>query len=533
MAADLTNKPSILVLDDEPGITLLCKRILERDGFDVTAFTEPRKAMDELARRRFDLLLVDIRMPEVDGFAVTSHAQRVQPDIAVLVMTGFGTVETAIRALRSGVDGLLLKPFQQGSELLTAVRQALTDKQNKRDAARIQTLRPLFSITEAMFSETDPRHLLDLILSAVCGNLNCPRAAYYQLDAADGTPNLLAGRGEPPFDAETGSALGAQAARLEAPALVNSEGPGHPPSQSEMKRLGLASALFAPVTRPGGRGLLYAGREAGQASFREADVEMFQILARQAVAAMENARLYAELRDYVRRVEESQQALLQAEKMAAAGRLTASIAHEINNPLQGVQNCIHLAGRADLPPEKRAEYFELARSELDRLQTTVKRMLDFYRPNRVSPEDVNLADLLSHVLTLMGRQLDERGIRVHMELPVGLSRVRAVGNQIQQVFINLILNSYDAMPGGGQLWIQAREAKDEVEILFEDSGPGIPPGESRRIFEPFVSAKQGGTGLGLTVSYNIVSAHGGRLEAAPGRGKGACFRVTLPMERLK
>ncbi|MCL4825218.1 MAG: response regulator, partial [Anaerolineales bacterium] len=104
------DKPPILVLDDEPGITLLCKRILERDGFDVTVFTEPRKAMDELTRRRFDLLLVDIRMPEVDGFDVISHAYRVQPDLAVLVMTGFGTVETAIRALRSGVDGLLLKP---------------------------------------------------------------------------------------------------------------------------------------------------------------------------------------------------------------------------------------------------------------------------------------------------------------------------------------------------------------------------------------------------------------------------------------
>ncbi|MCE7904875.1 MAG: response regulator [Anaerolineae bacterium CFX3] len=531
MAANLMDRLSILVLDDEPGITLLCKRILERDGFDVTAFTEPRKAMDELTRRRFDLLLVDIRMPEVDGFDVISHAQRVQPDLAVLVMTGFGTVETAIRALRSGVDGLLLKPFQQSAELMKAVRQALTDKQNKRDAARIQTLRPLFSITEAMFSETEPRRLLDLILTAVCGHLDCPRAAYFQLDAPGETLNLLAGRGDPPFGAADASVLGAQATRLEAPALVNAEGPGDPAAQSEMKQGGLASILFVPVTRPGGRSLLFAGRASGQSSFREADVEMFQILARQAVAAMENARLYAELRDYVRRVEESQQALLQAEKMAAAGRLTASIAHEINNPLQGVQNCIHLAGRADLPAEKRAEYFGLARAELDRLQTTVKRMLDFYRPNSVSPEDVDLAELLSHVLVLMGKQLDERGIRVHMELPGRLPRVKAVGSQIQQVFINLILNAYDAMPGGGELQVRARAAKGEVEILFEDSGPGVPLSESRNIFEPFVSSKVGGTGLGLTVSYNIVTAHGGRLEATQGRGNGACFRVTLPMER--
>ena len=97
------DNPSVLILDDEPGITLLCKRLLTRAGFEVTAFTEPRKAMQELEAHRFDLLLVDIRMPEVDGFDVIAHAQQRQPNIAVLVMTGYGTVETAIRALRQGV----------------------------------------------------------------------------------------------------------------------------------------------------------------------------------------------------------------------------------------------------------------------------------------------------------------------------------------------------------------------------------------------------------------------------------------------
>ena len=544
------DNPLVLVLDDEPGITLLCKRLLTRAGFDVTAFTEPRKALEELSRRRFDLLLVDIRMPEVDGFDVIAHAQRSQPDIAVLVMTGFGTVETAIRALRQGVDGLLLKPFEKADELISSVRQALADKQKKRDAARIQTLRPLFSVTESLFSETDPPRLLDLVLSAVCGHCACAQAAYYQLDPSSGNLNLLAGRGllpfdfasrstpsgqDKPFDAESapGSALAAQVASLETPAVVNASGPGDPARQSGLARRGLAAVMFVPVSRPGARSLLYAGRESGQSPFREADLEMFQILARQAVAAMENARLYAELRDTVRRVEDSQQALLQAEKMAAAGRLTASIAHEINNPLQAAQNCIHLAGRADLPPEKRAEYFDLARSELERLHITVQRMLDFYRPNAAAPQVVNLADLLTHVLGLMAKQLEERGIRVKRNAHAGLPSVNAVNSQIQQVFINLILNAYDAMPSGGELQITARAARDGVEILFQDTGPGVPSGEGRNIFEPFVSTKEGGTGLGLTVSYNIVSAHGGALELIPSRGRGACFRVHLPSGGVK
>src|ERR1051325_3573131 len=133
---------SVLVVDDEPGIALLCDRILNRAGYSVVSETNPRTAIEDLQQKRFDLLLVDIRMPEVDGFDVISRAQMVQPDIAVLVMTGFGTVETAIQALRQGVDGLLLKPFKQGEELLQAVRQALADNQRRRDTARVSALRP-------------------------------------------------------------------------------------------------------------------------------------------------------------------------------------------------------------------------------------------------------------------------------------------------------------------------------------------------------------------------------------------------------
>src|SRR5262245_6133218 len=114
---------SILVVDDEPGIALLCKRMLTRAGYTVMAINDPREAVDWLKDNRVDLLLVDIRMPGLDGFEVISRVRKLQPDLAVLVMTGFGTVETAIHALRRGVDGLLLKPFEKSSELIEAVKQ--------------------------------------------------------------------------------------------------------------------------------------------------------------------------------------------------------------------------------------------------------------------------------------------------------------------------------------------------------------------------------------------------------------------------
>jgi signal transduction histidine kinase/CheY-like chemotaxis protein len=517
---------SVLVVDDEPGIVLLCNRLLTRSGFRVSTLTDPRLAVDFLLNNSVDLLLVDIRMPDVDGFEVIGHAQRIQPDIAVLVMTGYGTVETAIRALRQGVDGLLLKPFRHGDELIQAVQQALADKQQKLDASRTKALRPLFSLTESLLSETQPDHLLKLISSAICGYLRCSHAGYYL--KMEGEPLLLQEERGRPFDGKL-DALLLQVDADGAPLLVQSKGPRAVKFKRQLLDLGLGSAILAPVIRPTFHSVLYAARDPNEPAFQESDFEMFQILARQAAAALENARLYAAQLEYVRKVEESQRALLQAEKMATAGRLSASIAHEVNNPLQAVQNCLHLASRGDLPAEKREEYFSLARAELDRLALTVKRMLDFYRPGPASREKINLTEILDHVLHLMSKQLSERSVMVDFEIPDNLPLILAVGSQVQQVFINLVLNASDAMPEGGQLQISARPVRGGVEILFQDSGQGIPPEKQANIFEPFFSTKEGGTGLGLTVSYNIITAHGGTLELLGDRGPGACFRVFLPI----
>jgi two-component system NtrC family sensor kinase len=215
--------------------------------------------------------------------------------------------------------------------------------------------------------------------------------------------------------------------------------------------------------------------------------------------------------------------------MAAAGRLSASIAHEVNNPLQAVQNCLHLASREDLPAEKRKEYLDLARTELERLILTVRRMLDFYRPGTASLEKVDLTEMLQYILNLMSKQLSEANVKVAVDFLDTIPPIMAVGSQIQQVFINMILNAADAMPDGGELNIIARTFEEGVEILFQDYGMGVPPEKQSNIFEPFFSTKDGGTGLGLTVSYNIITAHGGILELLPERAPGACFRIFLPV----
>ncbi len=527
------SQATILVVDDESGISLLAERLLTRAGFKVIAFTEPRLAVEHLAQSKIDLLLVDIRMPELDGFSVIDHAKSQQPDIAVLVMTGFGTVETAIRALRQGVDGLILKPFESGSELVQACRLALADNQQKRDVARMRALRPLFSVAETLLVETRPDHLMDLILGAVTGHLDCAHAGYYQYDPATRALTLLAGRGIrlPDDNSDHPAGLIGKVDASSAPIIQNVSGPGEADLQDILRAFNLETAMCVPVARPTTRGVIFAGRDSGRPIFREADLDMFTILAHQAAIALENARLYDDLRDYIRRVEESQQALIQAEKMATAGRLTASIAHEINNPLQAVQNCLHLAGRTDLPDRKREEYFELANSELQRLMATVRRILDYYRPGGQETEMVSVPEVLERVLRLVEKQLLDRNIAVETDLPASLPSIIGVSNQIQQVFMNLILNAYDAMPDGGRVRIKALQAGNTLQIIFSDTGPGIPEENRNNIFDPFVSTKPSGMGLGLTVSYNIITSHGGKLELEPDQKAGASFRISLPVRK--
>jgi signal transduction histidine kinase/CheY-like chemotaxis protein len=516
----------VLVVDDEPGIALLCQRMLTRAGYEVVALTDPREALEWLAHNRASLLVVDIRMPEIDGFEVISRASELQPDLAVLVMTGFGTLDTAIRALRQGVDGLLLKPFDSSEELVAAATQALADSQRKRDAARIQALQPLFEVTESLLSETRSESLLELMINAILGHLRCSAAAYYEHSAVEGRFVLRAGQGKqlPEFIIQV-DASGS-------PMLINSAGPGDPGMQARLTKAEIGAALFVPIVRQSFRGVFFAGRDLGQQGFLQADLDMLQILARQAAAALENARLYDEERSYVRQIEESQAALLQAEKMAAAGRLSASIAHEINNPLQSIQNCLHLAAHEDLEAPKRREYFDMARAEVDRLSVTVQRMLDFYRPGGVTPEALKIGELLQRIIHLTEKQLSERGIAVLTEVPETLPEIVAVSSQLQQVFMNLILNSYDAMPGGGELSITCRAANGGVEVFFQDNGPGVSQEDASSVFEPFFTTKEGGSGLGLTISYNIIAAHGGSLELAADQGKGACFRVFLPIGEM-
>jgi signal transduction histidine kinase len=213
------------------------------------------------------------------------------------------------------------------------------------------------------------------------------------------------------------------------------------------------------------------------------------------------------------------------------GRLTTSLAHEINNPLQATLNFLHLSLDYAVDEAKRREYLEIAREETQRLANLVNTMLDFYRPTVAAGVGIDVNTVIERVLALARKKLQSSSIQVELNLASKLPQVSGAPDQLAQVFLNLVVNAAEAMGAGGRLVIETRPGKRKqwVEVSFTDNGPGIAAADLPHIFEPFYTTKQAGLGLGLSVSYGIVEAQGGTITASSLQGKGSVFTVRLPL----
>lgn len=230
----------------------------------------------------------------------------------------------------------------------------------------------------------------------------------------------------------------------------------------------------------------------------------------------------------------TQQALIRSEKLSLTGRLAASLAHEINNPLQAVIGCMELAQESleEGEQDDACQMLQIGTEELLRAAGIVSRLRNLNQP--VDLGDKKLADvagLVNRVLLLTEKQCRKQGIEVVWQPETELPMLPLVPGQIEQVFLNLVLNAVDAMSNGGRLDVQAfyRDKSDGVSITFADNGCGIPPDVLQNIFEPFTTTKQEGLGLGLYVTHSIVTAHGGHIDVESQVDQGTTFTVWLPV----
>jgi signal transduction histidine kinase len=235
-----------------------------------------------------------------------------------------------------------------------------------------------------------------------------------------------------------------------------------------------------------------------------------------------------------RRIE---QILFDSEKLAATGRLAASIAHEINNPLEAIKNALYLLSNKISSDDPNAKFLQIATKETDRVSRILRQMLGFYRPPKMEPTDINR--LIEDSEGLIEKHLKQHRVKIDNELDPQLPLVIASADQIKQVLLNLMMNAQQAMPEGGTLFVSTRVShgadpeffmSDSVHVQIRDTGNGIPEEHLPHIFEPFFSTKdEKGTGLGLWVSQGIVQAHGGSIKLRSREGRGTTFSVALPI----
>ena len=227
----------------------------------------------------------------------------------------------------------------------------------------------------------------------------------------------------------------------------------------------------------------------------------------------------------------TQVALVQAEKLAITGRLGASLAHEINNPLQSIIGCLGLAEETLSDTVEASRYLAVAREELRRVTRTIAQLRDlqsFSESERVEPLDLN--ETLAQLLTLNTPRCTEQGIQVVWQPARRLPPLMLVPDRIRQVFLNLLLNAMDAMPEGGVLAVRTMQSRKPfgMRVTVRDTGPGIPAAILERVFEPFYTTKKKGLGLGLFTSRSIIERHRGTIEVHSRPGQGTTFVVWLP-----
>ncbi len=537
-------KPLVLIADDEPNMVVLLSRLFERDGFAVEGVADGMSALEQAELLRPDLILMDVQMPGLNGFEVVRRLR--QSEVTARTPTIFITAAAreptdVAKGLGLGADDYVLKPFNP-HELLARARSKLRARQlEERLERRNKELEALVRIGREFNQRLELDNLLNLILSVCTTELPAEQALVCLFDQHQRITawRVLNQHGLTQADIQAfaddpNSLLGRMLQT------------GHSTLITDRRNPLLLECCHAVI----GTRIVHHGTALGIIMLGHSDPERYdsghlrllESITGQASLAIRNAELYAELRHYalnlenmvVERTEElraAQEQLIRSEKLASLGRLAAGIAHEVNNPLQAIRNCLELAIEdieSQRPVDK--ELLTVAEQDVQRIRRIVSNLLDFSRPGSGEMVPLNIGKLVADVLKLVERQLERTGVKLVREIG-SASSVRVNEDQIKQVILNLTLNAQEAMPYGGTLTVKVEQRDQEVFIAFTDTGQGIPESDMARIFDPFFSTKVDGTGLGLAVSYGIIEGHGGRIEVKSKVNQGSTFTVILPCER--
>lgn len=505
----------ILLIDDEEDIREVVSLILDEAGFQVDTAADGVLGLE--ACRNFDphVVITDIRMPRMDGIEVLEEIKTHHPDVEVIVATAFAEMELAIKALQLDASDFITKPIDSDA-LMVAVERAQQRHQTR------QQLKDYTRYLEEGWSETSKElmetyaYQSNLIESSMDGIVGC--------DADDKVITF-----NQSMEQITGLAKTKVLRRTKLAQLFDPEA-----------AQGLRTTLEGPSHGGKGRLLLYET----YLKHSSGDKVPVQISA----TRLKHKGLYEGVVCFVRdlrqlrRMEQEmadQARILQQDKMMSLGRLAASVAHEINNPLSGILNYLRLMARIlargnldDTALAKFNHYLDTVTSETDRCAGIVGNLLTFSRKSTDKQAPVPINELMERCVVLSQHRMDLGRITLETRISPETMTVMGDMNQLQQCLINLIFNAIDAMPDGGRLELSAWPAGDNrhIDILVKDDGCGIAPDDQARVFEPFFTTKEEGygVGLGLSTTYGIIQRLGGDIQVESAPGKGTTFTIRLP-----
>ncbi|MBN1794070.1 MAG: GAF domain-containing protein [Candidatus Omnitrophica bacterium] len=414
------------------------------------------------------------------------------------------------------------------------------------DFGRLEELSALHEISKSM-QTLDLDAILHLILDGVTRAIGFDRTRLYLINEKDRTLECKMAVGVEhdkiiginlPLDKEDSMVARAVIERqpfIVADALRDSR------VNPRLKQLfGLKSFAVVPlVGRDKVLGIITADNLFSDRSISAEKFESLITFANQAGLAIENAKMYEELRSFsrtledrvkeaTRRLQETQDKLIESEKLAAMGKLSAGIAHEIRNPLTSIKVLVHSLGER-LSEDSAKEDIRVVEEEIERVNQIISKFLDFSKPRQPSFSPVEVNQVVRETLSLIAVEAEERNIWLAEELNK-LPEIEADKKQLKQVLLNLLLNAMQAMPEGGRLTVITSYHDTFIEITVSDEGAGIPDAIKEKLFEPFFTTREEGIGLGLSIVKRIVDEHDGYIAVKDNKPRGARFCIALPVK---
>jgi len=517
----------ILLVDDEPNILLTVKEILVQEGYDVDAAPDGLSALKALQHSTYDLVLTDLKMEGMDGLALLEEVRKHSPQTVTVMMTGYGSVDSAIEAVRSGAYEYLLKPVAV-EELKQAVERSLERK-------RFSEIDTLYRVSNELAVASDTETIQAVVVEAATKVLGASRVLWFPV-RRDGTIEA-----EEPFASLFTPTLILRLATgeviLQTGATTVDHSRGAEPNMLEAASIALVPGLASDHLT----GVLYLDHGREEFEYHASWKRFLCGLARQAALALDRLAVIEELRQSNAVLASANRRLQELD--ALKSQFLSVATHELRTPLSiilGYNAMIEESALERLTAEERGLLRE-SLSACKRLMRLVNSMLDLSQlqsgkiPLQISPCD--LGQSLRSVVKLFEAEAHRRGLKIELKLDAAIPQVEVDPERIEQVFVNLVSNALKYTDADGLISVTGGSVENgRLAISVTDTGIGIAPEHQEMIFDEFArvrsnSSGRPGSGLGLAIVRRILEAHGGDISVNSVPGQGSTFKVRLPLRQ--